>query len=208
MFPKHFLQAYSRMLHLKKKRIRDGNLTNVTKKQAWKYRQCTLPDRYGFKICEKLTHCAGAMNIRVTMWLFLKSTHLVHPCTPHQVGTTLENSGTPGSVRYTRLTSTALYNLPWRASVSSYRVQCNIPTFGAWLWKSMFLFLERYRKFNKVWLRAIMQSDCLCSPLFLQHCNRILLCNWVLGCYSACLRVCACHNAYLRTSPGLDQSLT
>jgi len=27
----------------------------------------------------------------------------------------------------------ALYNLPWRASVSSYQVQCNIPTYEALL---------------------------------------------------------------------------
>jgi len=39
------------------------------------------------------------------------STHQVHPCTPHEAGTPLENSGTPWGVRYTRLTSTALsYN--------------------------------------------------------------------------------------------------
>ena len=55
MVPKHFLQAYSRLLHLKKKRrIRDGHLTNITNKQAGKDRQCAPPDRYGFKICEKL----------------------------------------------------------------------------------------------------------------------------------------------------------
>jgi len=40
--------------------------------------------------------------------LFFKSTHLVHPCTPHHGGTPLQNSGTPWGVRYTRLTSTAL----------------------------------------------------------------------------------------------------
>jgi len=37
------------------------------------------PDRYGFKICENLTHCAGAKDVCGTMWLFLKSTYLVHP---------------------------------------------------------------------------------------------------------------------------------
>ena len=46
------------------------------------------------------------------MRLFLKCTHLVHPCTSHQVGTPLENSGTPWGARYTRLTSTALDRLP------------------------------------------------------------------------------------------------
>ena len=55
MVPKHFLPAYSRMLHLKTKRIRGGHLTNITNKQAGKDRQCTTHDRCGFKICEKLT---------------------------------------------------------------------------------------------------------------------------------------------------------
>jgi len=43
----------------------------------------------------------------------------------------------------------ALYNLPWRASISSYQVQCNIPTFEALL-KNVYLFLERCKKSNKV----------------------------------------------------------
>jgi len=30
----------------------------------------------------------------------------------------------------------ALYNLPWRASISSHQVQCNIPTFEALLRKT------------------------------------------------------------------------
>jgi len=42
------------------------------------------------------------------MWLFFKSIHLVHPCTPHHGGTPLENSGTPWGVQYTLLTSTGL----------------------------------------------------------------------------------------------------
>jgi len=37
----------------------------------------------------------------------------------------------------------ALYNLPWRASVSSHQVQCNIPTFEALLRKNVYLFLEK-----------------------------------------------------------------
>jgi len=31
----------------------------------------------------------------------------------------------------------ALYDLPWRASVSSHQVQCNIPTFQAFLRKNL-----------------------------------------------------------------------
>jgi len=57
----------------------------------------------------------------------------------------------------------ALYNLPWRASVSSNQVQFNIPTFEALLRKYTYLFLERCRKSNNIWLRALMQSDCLYS---------------------------------------------
>jgi len=71
----------------------------------------------------------------------------------------------------------ALYNLPWRASVSSHQVQCNIPTFEALLRKYKYLFLERCRKSNNVRLRALMQSDCLYSSLFFEHYNRILLCD-------------------------------
>jgi len=56
-----------------------------------------------------LAHCTNAKNIECeAMWLFLKNTHLVHPCTLHPRGKTLENPGTPWGVRYTRLTSTAL----------------------------------------------------------------------------------------------------
>ena len=69
----------------------------------------------------------------------------------------------------------ALYNLPWRASVSSHQVQCNIPTFETLLRKYKYLFLERCRKPNHVWLRALMQSDCLYSSLVFEHYNRITL---------------------------------
>jgi len=30
---------------------------------------------------------------------------------------------------------------------------------------------------NNLWLRALMQSDCLYSSLFFEHYNRILLCD-------------------------------
>ena len=79
-----------------------------------------------------------------------------------------------------------LYNLPWRASVSSHRVQCNIPTFEALMRKYKSLFLERCRRSKNVWLRALMQSDCIYSSLFFEHYNRILLCDWMLGYCSVC----------------------
>jgi len=93
----------------------------------------------------------------------------------------------------------ALYNLPWRASVSSHQVQNNIPTFEALLRKNMYLFLERCRKSDNVWLRTLMQSDCLYSSLFFEHCKRILLCDWLLGHCSACsFEGVSCHNAFVR----------
>jgi len=70
----------------------------------------------------------------------------------------------------------ALYNLPWRTSVGSHQVQCNIPTFEALLRKYKYLFLERCRKSNNVWLRALMQSDCLYLSLLFEHYSRTLLC--------------------------------
>jgi len=90
----------------------------------------------------------------------------------------------------------ALYNLPWKGSVSSHQVQCNIPTFEALLWKYTYLFLESCRKSNNIRLRVLMQSDCLCSSLFFEHYNRILLCEWVLEHCSVCLiDGVSCRNA-------------
>ena len=43
--------------------------------------------------------------------------------------------------------------------------------------KYKYLFLKRCRKSNNLWLRALMQSDCLYSSLFFEHYNRILLCD-------------------------------
>jgi len=91
----------------------------------------------------------------------------------------------------------ALYNLPWRASVSSHQVQCYIPTFEALLRKYKYLFLERCRKSNNVWLRALMQSDCLYSSLFFEHYNRILLCEWVIElCSVRLIDGVSSHNAF------------
>jgi len=108
MVPKQFLTAYSRMLHLEEKKNMWWSSDQHYKQTGGKTQTMYTRNWYGVKICEKLTHCAGAKDICGTMWLIFKSTHLVHPCTPHQVGTPLENSGTPSGVRYTRLTSTGV----------------------------------------------------------------------------------------------------
>ena len=59
----------------------------------------------------------------------------------------------------------ALYNLPRRASVSSHQVQCNIPTFEALLREYKYLFVERCRKSNNLWLRAAVRLFVLVTIL-------------------------------------------
>ena len=93
----------------------------------------------------------------------------------------------------------ALYNLPWRASVSSHQVQCNIPTFEVLLRKNTYLFLERRRKSNNIWLwrATCFDADCLYSSLFFEHYNRTLLFEWVIEHCSVCLiDGVSCHNAF------------
>ena len=75
--------------------------------------------------------------------------------------------------------------------VMTHQVQCtgDIPTFEALSRKNMwaYLFLERCRRSNNIWLPALTRSDCLYSSLFFEHYNRILLCDWVLEHCSVCL---------------------
>ena len=51
------------------------------------------------------------------------------------------------------------------ASIGSHQVQCNILTCEAILRTNVYLFLERCRKTNNIWLRALIQSDGLYSSL-------------------------------------------
>ena len=61
--------------------------------------------------------------------------------------------------------------------VMTHQVQCNIPTSEALLRKNMYLFLERCRRSDNVWLPPLTQSDCLYSSLFFEQYNCILLCD-------------------------------
>ena len=122
MVPKNFLQAYSRMLHLKKKRrIREGHLTNITNKKAGKDRQCAPPDRYGFKICEKLTQLRWSKrhmwdNVTV-LEEHISGTPLHTPSSWYTPG----KFWTPWGVRYTRLTSTGLTDTFEGSYANSFR---------------------------------------------------------------------------------------
>ena len=70
----------------------------------------------------------------------------------------------------------ALYNLPWRASVSSHQVQYNILTFEALQWKTSTCFSKDSENLltscGYTWFDAV---DCLCLSLFFEHYNHILL---------------------------------
>ena len=102
----------------------------------------------------------------------------------------------------------ALHNLPWRVSFNIHQVQYNIPTFEALciptstfealIWKYKYLFLERCRKSNNVWLRDLMHSDFFIFVPILEHYNRILLCDWMPGHCSVCsFEGVSCHNAFI-----------
>jgi len=53
-----------------------------------------------------------------------------------------------------------------------------------------------------------MQSNCLYSSSLFEHCNRILLCDRVLGRCSVFLFEGVCMPQYFLTLPGLDQGWT
>jgi len=56
-------------------------------------------------------------------------------------------------------------------------------------------------KMQKVQRRMVERFDSvkffLYPSLFFEYYNRILLCDWVLGRYSVCLRSCACRNTFV-----------
>jgi len=103
----------------------------------------------------------------------------VRPCMDHKYGGISESYACKDCVWPIILDAELYAPCPGeRVLVAMTRqVQCNIPTFEALLRKNMFLFLERCRRSNNVWLPALMQSDCLYSTLFFEHHNRILLCD-------------------------------
>ena len=80
------------------------------------------------------------------------------------------------------------------------------------LQKYTYLFLERCRKSNNIWLHALMQSECLYSSQFFEHCNHILLCEWMIELCTICLiDGVSSHNAFTfyldSTNLGIDALL-
>jgi len=66
-------------------------------------------------------------------------------------------------------------------AVMTHQLQCNISTFEAVLRKNVHLFLQRCRRSNNAMVACFDAVRLLHSSLFFEYCNRILLCDWVLG---------------------------
>jgi len=80
-----------------------------------------------------------------------------------------------------------LWNLPWRASVSSRQVQCNIPTFEVLSRKNVLLFLEKSPKMYGygLWCSQIVYIDIRPYSLnattafyFVTECPKVTLLVW------------------------------
>jgi len=80
-----------------------------------------------------------------TQWKMHSFVPSVGPCMHHNYWCDFRKPYIPWLRAAYNFGCRALYNLPWRASVSSYQVQCNIPTFETIL-KNVYLFLERCKE--------------------------------------------------------------
>jgi len=120
----------------------------------------------------------------------------VPPCMHHNYGVISESHACKDCGRLTILDAVLYTTCPGERVLVVIRFNVTFLHFEALVRKYKYLFLERCRKSKNVWLRALMQSDCLYSSLFFEHYNRILLCDWVLGHCSVCsLESVSWHNA-------------
>jgi len=101
----------------------------------------------------------------------------------------------------------ALHNLPWRASVSSYQVQCNIRILRPYCEKICTAFLN-YAEILTTCGFVLWCSQIVYIRLLFEHYNRILLCDWVLGRCSVFSFEGVGMPQYFCTLPGLDQGWT
>ena len=72
-----------------------------------------------------------------TQWKMCSFVPSVGPCMHHNYWCGFRKAYIPWLRAAYNFGCRALYNLPWRASVSSYQFQCNIPTFDTLLKKSV-----------------------------------------------------------------------
>jgi len=110
--------------------------------------------------------------MHLKMYFFIP---FVRPCVHHKYGGISESHACKDCVWPIIMDAELYATCPGERAlvVMTHQVQCNIPTFEALLRKNMYLFLERCRGSNNVWLPALMQSDCLYSSLLFEHYTRI-----------------------------------
>jgi len=88
--------------------------------------------------------------------------------------------------------------------VMTHQVQGNSPTFEALLRKNRYLFLERCRRSNNVWLRTLTQSNCSFRPYSLNTASAFY---FVTECSNIAVfvRLRVYISQCIRTLPGFDQ---
>ena len=129
----------------------------------------------------------------------------VGPCMHHNYWCDFKKAYIPWLPAAYNFGCRALYNLPWRASVSSYQVQCNIPTFEALLKKcvSVSWTMRRVQQCMVARFAAVR----LFIPVLvliiwtLQPCFILWLSARTLQCWFEDV----CRPQTIRTSPGLSQ---
>jgi len=123
-----------------------------------------------------------AVQMQLKTYFFVP---FLRPCMHHNYGV-ISGSHECRDYRWHIILVAELYNLPWRASVSNHKFNVTFqPLRLCYVNTSTCFSKERCRKSNNVWLRALMQSDCLYSSRFFEHYNRILLRDWVIKRYFA-----------------------
>ena len=146
--------------------------------RCWAFRWLRLSETTAISILCGKQAASFFFPIFRTQWKMYFFVPSVHPCMHHNYGVISGRHTSADCVWPIPLVAGLC--TPWRTSVSSHQVQCNVRTFDGLLRKNVYLFLERWKKSNNTWLRALMQSDCLCSSFF-EHYNPYLLCDWVPG---------------------------
>ena len=98
----------------------------------------------------------------------------------------------------------ALYNLPWRASVSSYQVPCNIPTFDTLLKKCVSL--SWMMQSPTIYGCALCCSQIVYTSISPYYLNTMTVFYFVTECLDITVLVeDVCRAQAICTSPGLSQ---
>jgi len=151
--------------------------------------------RYGYcaaKSCETLF---PDVEMQLKMYFF---DPFLRPCMHRNYGVISGSPACRDCVWHIILNAEVYTTLPGERMLLVIRCNVRFPHLRHCKEQTCTCFWKDDRKSNNVWLRALMQSNCLYSSLFFEHYIRILLCDCVLGHCSACSFECvSCHNAFV-----------